>query len=77
MATRRALAFSGSLFFVVVTGEVNGQDTSAFKLSGYGEVYYSFDFARLANGERPDFLYNHKRHQEFNASVRGCAGPWA
>lgn len=69
MATRRAMAFSGSLFFLGVACTVYGQDTSAFRLSGYGEVYYSFDLSRPATGERPDFFYNHKRHQEFNANL--------
>ncbi len=50
-------------------GGALAQDTSAFKLSGYGEVYYGFDFGRPVDGERPDFLYNHKRHQEFNANL--------
>lgn len=59
----------GSFFFGLMVGDAHGQDTSAFKLSGYGEVYYGFDLAQPANGERPDFLYNHKRHNEFNANL--------
>lgn len=69
LKARRALALSGSLFFLVASYELHGQDTSAFKLSGYGEVYYGYDLSRPANGERPDFLYNHKRHNEFNANL--------
>jgi hypothetical protein len=57
------------LLFVLLSLHVAGQDSSSFKLTGYAEVYYSFDFARPANGERPDFLYNHKRHNEFNANL--------
>lgn len=59
----------GSFFFGLIFGDAHGQDTSAFKLGGYGEVYYGFDFSQPANGERPDFLYNHKRHNEFNANL--------
>lgn len=38
------------------------QDSSRLQLSAYGEFYYGYDFGRPANGERPFFLYNHKRH---------------
>jgi hypothetical protein len=35
----------------------------------YGELYYGYDFANPANHERPDFVYNHKRHNELNANL--------
>lgn len=62
------------------------QDTAQVRFSGYAEAYYCYDFARPANGERPAFLYNHKRHNEVSANllllraelkrdaVRGAAG---
>jgi len=59
----------GPFLFFLLSLRAGAQDSSAFKLSGYGEVYYSFDFAKPANGERPDFLYNHKRHNEFNVNL--------
>lgn len=34
--------------------------------SGYAEVYYSYDFANPANHEKPNFVYQHKRHNELN-----------
>jgi len=37
--------------------------------SGYGELYYSYDFSKPQNHEKPDFLYNHKRHNEINANL--------
>ena len=39
-------------------------DSSALKLSGYAEVYFSYDLARPEDNERPAFLYNHKRTSE-------------
>ena len=33
-------------------------------VSGYAEVYYAFDLGQPHDGERPSFLYNHKRHNE-------------
>lgn len=37
--------------------------------SGYGELYYSYDFSNPKNHEKPNFLYNHKRHNELNANL--------
>jgi len=48
---------------------LQAQDSSAVRISGYAEVYYSYDLARPENGERPDFLYNHKRHNEVNLNL--------
>ncbi len=59
----------GSFMFAMSPGGASAQDTSVFKLSGYGEVYYSYDLASPENGERPGLFYNHKRHQEFNANL--------
>ena len=37
--------------------------------SGYGEVYYSYDFSNPQNHEKADFIYNHKRHNEINVNL--------
>jgi hypothetical protein len=33
------------------------------------DSYYSFDFSRPANHEKPSFIYNHKRHNEVNINL--------
>jgi hypothetical protein len=43
--------------------------TGKLTFSGYGEVYYSYDLSAPDNHEKPGFLYNHKRHNEFNANL--------
>ncbi len=60
--------------------------TASIRFSGYAEVYYTYDLGQPGNNERPDFLYNHKRHNEITANflllravyeregVRGAAG---
>ncbi|MFN9327324.1 MAG: outer membrane beta-barrel protein, partial [Flavobacteriales bacterium] len=48
---------------------LQAQDSSAVRISGYAEVDDSYDLARPENGERPDFLYNHKRHNEVNLNL--------
>ncbi len=37
--------------------------------SGYGEIYYSYDFSKPEKHEKPSFIYNHKRHNEINANL--------
>lgn len=49
---------------------VSGQDSTAkLSISGYTEAYYQYDFNRPVSDERPDFLYNHKRHNEFSINL--------
>jgi hypothetical protein len=60
---------------LILGGTVSAQDpvqvdtTAAIRFSGYGEVYYSFDLGQPPNNERPEFLYNHKRHNEVTANL--------
>ena len=37
--------------------------------SAYGDVYYSYDFSNPQNHEKPNFIYNHKRHNEINLNL--------
>jgi hypothetical protein len=47
------------------------QNDSAKKwtFSGYGELYYSYDFSKPPKHEKANFIYNHKRHNEINANL--------
>jgi len=38
-------------------------------ISGYAEMYYSYDFNKPADGNRPGFFYSHNRHNEFNLNL--------
>ncbi len=38
-------------------------------LSGFLDVYYTYDFNKPEGQERPSFLYNHNRHNEFNLNL--------
>jgi hypothetical protein len=37
--------------------------------SGFADVYYAYDFNKPQTHERPSFLYNHNRHNEFNVNL--------
>jgi hypothetical protein len=43
--------------------------TKTLSFSGYAELYYSYDFSKPANHEKPNFIYNHKRHNELNLNL--------
>jgi Putative beta-barrel porin-2, OmpL-like. bbp2 len=45
------------------------QTTNPLSISGYVEAYYSYDFNRPENNNRPGFLYNFNRHNEFNVNL--------
>lgn len=47
-----------------------GQDsTGRLSISGYAELYYQYDFNKPADNNRPDFVYSHNRHNEFNLNL--------
>ncbi len=58
-----------SAVLALLAGDAGAQDSAAVRFSGYAEVYYAYDFAQPGSGERPSFLYNHKRHNEVNANL--------
>ncbi|WP_209331480.1 porin [Lunatimonas salinarum] len=41
----------------------------SWTFEGYVETYYLYDFGKPENHERPDFLYNFKRHNEFSVNL--------
>lgn len=67
------------LFIVSVWAKTNAQtDTTAtLTFSGYGELYYQYDFAKPDNHERPEFIYNHKRHNEVNFNLAFAKAAYA
>ena len=38
-------------------------------ISGYAEVYYSYDFNKPVDNNRPSFVYSHNRNNEFNLNL--------
>jgi hypothetical protein len=71
MAT--AMLISAQIF---ITGPVNSQDNPAFTVSGYVEAYYSYDFNKPMDNNRPGFIYSHNRHNEFNLNLGFIKGTY-
>ncbi|SDM18869.1 Putative beta-barrel porin-2, OmpL-like. bbp2 [Daejeonella rubra] len=59
------------IVFILQSASIFAQNDSLKNLtfSAYAELYYSYDFAKPANHEKPNFIYNHKRHNEINANL--------
>lgn len=55
------------LFFMQATAQT--PDTARLQWSAYAEAYYAYDFNQPDNHNRPGFLYNHNRHNEFNINL--------
>src|SRR6266540_1703539 len=45
------------------------QDKGQLNISGYVESYYSYDFTKPADNNRPAFIYSHNRSNEFNINL--------
>ncbi len=75
MMPRAALLCLPLMSATAALAQVTG-DSSALKLTGYAEVYYSYDLARPADNERPAFLYNHKRTNEVAANLALLRGEY-
>ncbi len=57
------------------------QDTTLTKtkpltMTGYIEPYYSYDFNKPIDNNRPSFIYSHNRHNEFNVNLAFIKGSY-
>lgn len=55
--------------FIVVNTMAQEDSAKTLSFSAYLELYYSYDFSQPVNHEKPEFLYNHKRHNEVNVNL--------
>src|SRR5690606_770766 len=53
------------------------QNESTFKVSGYLETYFGYDFNKPADNNRPGFVYSHNRHNEVNLNLGFIKGSYA
>jgi len=59
----------GCLFTLGATAQDSTTQKSTFSFSGFVEAYYSYDFNKPADNNRPFFLYSYNRHNEFNINL--------
>lgn len=76
------ILFFGATVFVstcVQAQDSTVQQASAsgpLSFSGFAEAYYSYDFNKPADNNRPWFLYSHSRHNEFNVNLAFVKGSY-
>lgn len=61
----------GIFYFGTGSLSVLGQSdsTKRFSYSAFADLYYSYDFGNPSHHEKPNFIYNHKRHNELNVNL--------
>jgi hypothetical protein len=48
---------------------LQAQEASKIKVTGYLETYYNYDFNKPSDNNRPAFIYSHNRHNEVNLNL--------
>lgn len=51
------------------SSQVDKKAEASFQVSGYAEAYYSYDFGKPVDNNKPSFVYSHNRHNEFNINL--------
>ena len=62
-------AFILFLTFIIDNCFAQVDSTKSFNVSAYIETYYSYDFSKPFNNEKPDFNYNYKKHNQLNINL--------
>jgi hypothetical protein len=52
-------------------------ESSQLSFSGFVEAYYSYDFNKPVDNNKPSFMYSHNRHNEFNVNLAYVKGSYA
>ncbi len=59
-------------FLHIISSVAMGQDSTnknGLTISGYAELYYQYNFNKPTDLNRPNFIYSHNRHNEFNLNL--------
>jgi len=65
-----------AILFTKSAAQDSARQKETFNWLLFTEAYYSYDFNQPVNGERPSFLYNHKRHDEPNLNLLLAKASW-
>jgi hypothetical protein len=52
-----------------ILAQENKVDSTFITWSAFLDTYYSYDFHKLQDHQKPSFLYNHNRHNEINVNL--------
>lgn len=54
---------------LLAQNDTTWQEKPQLKITGFGDVFYVYDFNQPQGTERQPFLFNHNRHNEFNLNL--------
>lgn len=57
------------LIFIAIDGYAQDDSAKSINVSAYIDMYYSYDFSKPNNFEKPDFNYNYKKHNQFDVNL--------
>ena len=57
------------VFTVQAMAQDSSKQNNPLSFTGYIEAYYSYDFNKPADNNRPSFFYSYSRHNEFNVNI--------
>src|SRR5215510_14432049 len=64
------------LSIAAIAQDSTSEKATPLTFSGFAEAYYSYDFNKPVDNNRPWFLYSHNRHNEFNANLAFVKGSY-
>src|SRR4051812_26013887 len=65
------------LAFSAIAQDSANKQNMPVSITGFVEAYYSYDFNKPENNDRPYFLYSHNRHNEFNINLAYVKGNYS
>ena len=83
---RKRIKMNKILFGLILLSNIQliAQDTTSgpqtstlLSFTGFAEAYYSYDFNKPPDNNRPFFLYSHNRHNEFNVNLAFLSGRYS
>lgn len=77
MKLKKILAGASFLIGITSSAQDSIKEKSPLSFTGYTEAYYSYDFTKPADNNRPFFLYSHNRHNEFAVNLAYVRGSYA
>lgn len=81
MKKMNSMIIGAALIFSIATHAqdslpVRKTASPGINISGYIEGYYSYDFNKPSDNNKPPFIYSHNRHNEFNVNLAYLKGAY-
>jgi hypothetical protein len=74
---KKILTGAALLMSIAAVSQDSAKQNNPLSYSGYAEAYYSYDFNKPADNNRPSFVYSYNRHNEFNVNLAMIRGSYS